>query len=183
MTTLTCCHQQPSNAWLLNAAHDVAPSLRTARMFVTVSPSRAQHCCTDLVIRCTCSSPFVLLRRCVVCPYHGWAFDAEGKLRDVPSAEHGSWPKRPLVSCCCGVHSCSMQHSHPANDGIVKRILPRGMHIAAQEKCRVACNVSAGRAAFFLYCCAGPAGCLSADTDCQDDPCSAAFASSASCIV
>jgi phenylpropionate dioxygenase-like ring-hydroxylating dioxygenase large terminal subunit len=35
--------------------------------------------------------------RCVVCPYHGWAFDAEGKLRDVPSAEHGSWPKRPLV--------------------------------------------------------------------------------------
>lgn len=33
----------------------------------------------------------------MVCPYHGWAFDAEGKLRDVPSAEHGSWPKRPLV--------------------------------------------------------------------------------------
>jgi phenylpropionate dioxygenase-like ring-hydroxylating dioxygenase large terminal subunit len=32
-----------------------------------------------------------------VCPYHGWAFDAEGKLRDVPSAEHGSWPKRPLL--------------------------------------------------------------------------------------
>lgn len=32
-----------------------------------------------------------------MCPYHGWAFDAEGKLRDVPSAEHGSWPKRPLV--------------------------------------------------------------------------------------
>lgn len=21
---------------------------------------------------------------CVVCPYHGWAFDAEGRLRDVP---------------------------------------------------------------------------------------------------
>lgn len=33
----------------------------------------------------------------MVCPYHGWAFDAEGRLRDVPSAEHGSWPKRPLL--------------------------------------------------------------------------------------
>ncbi|KAF8056873.1 ddmC [Scenedesmus sp. PABB004] len=35
---------------------------------------------------------------CVVCPYHGWAFDGEGHLRDVPSAEPGRWPKRPLVS-------------------------------------------------------------------------------------
>lgn len=35
---------------------------------------------------------------CVVCPYHGWAFDGEGKLRDVPSAEPGRWPKRPVVS-------------------------------------------------------------------------------------
>jgi phenylpropionate dioxygenase-like ring-hydroxylating dioxygenase large terminal subunit len=34
----------------------------------------------------------------VVCPYHGWAFDAEGRLRDVPSAEPGRWPKRPLLS-------------------------------------------------------------------------------------
>lgn len=36
-------------------------------------------------------------KKCVVCPYHGWAFDADGKLRDVPSAEHGSWPKRPII--------------------------------------------------------------------------------------
>lgn len=35
---------------------------------------------------------------CVVCPYHGHAFDAEGRLQDVPSAEPGRWPKRPLVS-------------------------------------------------------------------------------------
>ncbi|KAF6263226.1 hypothetical protein COO60DRAFT_1267627 [Scenedesmus sp. NREL 46B-D3] len=35
---------------------------------------------------------------CVVCPYHGWAFDGQGKLQDVPSAEPGRWPKRPLVS-------------------------------------------------------------------------------------
>jgi len=36
---------------------------------------------------------------CVVCPYHGWAFDGKGKLHDVPAAEEGeSWPKRPLVS-------------------------------------------------------------------------------------
>jgi phenylpropionate dioxygenase-like ring-hydroxylating dioxygenase large terminal subunit len=33
----------------------------------------------------------------VVCPYHGWAFDGEGKLRDVPSAEPGRWPKRPIL--------------------------------------------------------------------------------------
>ncbi|WIA22778.1 hypothetical protein OEZ86_009732 [Tetradesmus obliquus] len=36
-------------------------------------------------------------KKCVVCPYHGWSFDSEGKLRDVPSATHGSWPKRPLI--------------------------------------------------------------------------------------
>ncbi|WIA21123.1 hypothetical protein OEZ85_005438 [Tetradesmus obliquus] len=35
---------------------------------------------------------------CVVCPYHGWAFDGAGKLQDVPSAEPGRWPKRPLVN-------------------------------------------------------------------------------------
>lgn len=35
---------------------------------------------------------------CVVCPYHGWAIDGEGKLQDVPSAEPGRWPKRPIVS-------------------------------------------------------------------------------------
>jgi phenylpropionate dioxygenase-like ring-hydroxylating dioxygenase large terminal subunit len=33
----------------------------------------------------------------VVCPYHGWAFDGEGRLRDVPSAEAGRWPKRPIL--------------------------------------------------------------------------------------
>jgi len=36
---------------------------------------------------------------CVVCPYHGWAFDGEGKLHDVPAAEKGeTWPRRPLVN-------------------------------------------------------------------------------------
>jgi hypothetical protein len=35
---------------------------------------------------------------CVVCPYHGWAIDGEGRLQDVPSAEPGHWPKRPIVS-------------------------------------------------------------------------------------
>lgn len=35
---------------------------------------------------------------CVVCPYHGWAFDGEGRLRDVPSAEANKWPKRPVVN-------------------------------------------------------------------------------------
>jgi phenylpropionate dioxygenase-like ring-hydroxylating dioxygenase large terminal subunit len=34
----------------------------------------------------------------VVCPYHGWAIDGQGKLQDVPSAEPGHWPKRPIVS-------------------------------------------------------------------------------------
>lgn len=35
---------------------------------------------------------------CVVCPYHGWAFDKEGKLGEVPSNANGaSFPKRSLV--------------------------------------------------------------------------------------
>lgn len=35
---------------------------------------------------------------CVVCPYHGWAFDKEGKLGEVPSNSAGaSYPKRSLV--------------------------------------------------------------------------------------
>lgn len=35
---------------------------------------------------------------CVVCPYHGWAFNGEGRLTEVPSCEDGAhWPKRPLV--------------------------------------------------------------------------------------
>lgn len=37
-------------------------------------------------------------KTCVVCPYHGWAFDGEGHLKDVPSAEPGRWPKRPIAS-------------------------------------------------------------------------------------
>ena len=27
-------------------------------------------------------------KSCVVCPYHGWAFDAEGYVRDVPASEN-----------------------------------------------------------------------------------------------
>lgn len=35
---------------------------------------------------------------CVVCPYHGWAFDTGGVLRDVPAAESGSeFPQKPLI--------------------------------------------------------------------------------------
>lgn len=35
---------------------------------------------------------------CIVCPYHGWAFDKDGVLRDVPAAENADeWPKKPLV--------------------------------------------------------------------------------------
>ncbi len=45
---------------------------------------------------------------CVVCPYHGWAFDGEGRLRDVPSAAKATWPKRPIVSkfpvCALALH-------------------------------------------------------------------------------
>lgn len=32
------------------------------------------------------------------CPYHGWAFDGEGRLRDVPAAANkGEWPRRPII--------------------------------------------------------------------------------------
>lgn len=33
-----------------------------------------------------------------MCPYHGWAFDGQGVLRDVPAAENkGEWPVKQLV--------------------------------------------------------------------------------------
>ncbi len=36
---------------------------------------------------------------CIVCPYHGWAFDKEGVLRDVPAAETShEWPRTPLIA-------------------------------------------------------------------------------------
>ncbi len=36
---------------------------------------------------------------CVVCPYHGWAFDGEGRVRDVPASENKvpSPPPAPLL--------------------------------------------------------------------------------------
>jgi len=35
---------------------------------------------------------------CVVCPYHGWALDGGGTLRDVPAAEtEREWPRKRLV--------------------------------------------------------------------------------------
>ena len=35
---------------------------------------------------------------CVVCPYHGWAFDEDGVLQDVPAAENQKeWPRKQLI--------------------------------------------------------------------------------------
>ncbi|KAK9796241.1 hypothetical protein WJX73_000092 [Symbiochloris irregularis] len=35
---------------------------------------------------------------CVVCPYHGWAFDEAGQLRAVPAAESdGEWPRKQVL--------------------------------------------------------------------------------------
>lgn len=40
--------------------------------------------------------------KCVVCPYHGWAFDGQGVVKDVPSAvDQGHLPKRSLVRLYC----------------------------------------------------------------------------------
>lgn len=36
---------------------------------------------------------------CVVCPYHGWAFDAEGKVRDVPASTNKVCSFTPLYLC------------------------------------------------------------------------------------
>ena len=34
----------------------------------------------------------------MVCPYHGWAFDKEGVLRDVPAADKAeAWPQKKLI--------------------------------------------------------------------------------------
>ncbi|KAG2424769.1 hypothetical protein HXX76_014193 [Chlamydomonas incerta] len=36
---------------------------------------------------------------CIVCPYHGWAFNGEGQLEEVPSqAPEVAFPRRPLVA-------------------------------------------------------------------------------------
>lgn len=33
-----------------------------------------------------------------MCPYHGWAFDEEGVLRDVPAADKAeAWPRKKLL--------------------------------------------------------------------------------------
>ena len=60
---------------------------------------------------------------CIVCPYHGWAFDEGGHLRDVPAAENSNeWPKKPLVDsfpveekvsviCHFDVHECRSMFS------------------------------------------------------------------------
>lgn len=35
---------------------------------------------------------------CIVCPYHGWAFDMGGHLREVPASETSKdWPTKPLI--------------------------------------------------------------------------------------
>lgn len=35
---------------------------------------------------------------CLVCPYHGWAFDDEGFLQDVPALENGEkLPDKPMI--------------------------------------------------------------------------------------
>ncbi|GFR49992.1 hypothetical protein Agub_g12138 [Astrephomene gubernaculifera] len=37
-------------------------------------------------------------KSCVVCPYHGWTFNGEGALEEVPSQQtHLAFPRRPLV--------------------------------------------------------------------------------------
>ena len=44
------------------------------------------------------SQGWVNKQDCVVCPYHGWAFDSEGVLKEVPAAEKAEgWPRKQLV--------------------------------------------------------------------------------------
>ena len=45
---------------------------------------------------------------CVVCPYHGWAFDSEGRLRDVPAAEK---KVGVLSNSCCLSRPCLLPSS------------------------------------------------------------------------
>ena len=32
----------------------------------------------------------------IVCPYHHWKFDEEGRIADVPSEKEGRWPRRSM---------------------------------------------------------------------------------------
>lgn len=45
---------------------------------------------SDPVIRCNVTGWVDIVdgHSCVVCPYHGWAFDTEGYVRDVPASEN-----------------------------------------------------------------------------------------------
>lgn len=48
---------------------------------------------------------------CVVCPYHGWAFDEEGVLRDVPAADKAeAWPQKKLVDSYAVEEKVRVQH-------------------------------------------------------------------------
>jgi nitrite reductase/ring-hydroxylating ferredoxin subunit len=35
-------------------------------------------------------------RSCLVCPYHHWAFDCDGRIADVPTEKEGRWPRRSV---------------------------------------------------------------------------------------
>lgn len=87
--------------WAYDLAQPLAPAVTVGRCTVMLTCS--------CVLLCLCrgaplsagwlSEPHSTGgHTCVVCPYHGWAIDGEGRLQDVPSAEPGHWPKRPIVS-------------------------------------------------------------------------------------
>ena len=79
---LPCIHTVGRDVW----ADDVAASA-CARQMLTGGPAALQGWVAE-----------VEGHDCVVCPYHGWAFDGEGVLQDVPAAEHQKeWPRKQLV--------------------------------------------------------------------------------------
>lgn len=40
---------------------------------------------------------WTLEKPCIRCPYHHWAFDADGRIVDIPTEpKKGQWPKRPM---------------------------------------------------------------------------------------
>lgn len=42
------------------------------------------------------SDPIEGCGRRLVCPYHHWSFDAQGRITDVPTEKEGRWPKRRM---------------------------------------------------------------------------------------
>ena len=61
----------------------------------------------------------------MVCPYHGWAFDEDGVLQDVPAAENQKeWPRKQLIK------------SYPVKEKVLHHAKSVSLHAPLLQKYR-----------------------------------------------